>query len=154
MTNLSTLEVIAGIATAAASIAGAWIVAKFSSKASRESTKVDARRADREDWESIRSALRDELNEVRSDRNEDRARIDTLEGTVRQQGEQIVDLRDRLTATQRLFNAAQMYVQRLLDFIADNLPGVEVPEPPPDLTDHLPSSSVDDWRTPPPSEDS
>lgn len=60
----------------------------------------------------------------------------------------------QLTDSNRLLRVALAYIERLLDFVAEIAPDRKriPPAIPNELTEHLPSSVVEDWRTPPPRE--
>lgn len=65
-------------------------------------------------------------------------RLETVEGLLRD--------------STRVLHVALAYIERLLDFVAEVVPDrTRTPPPiPHELTDHLPPSVVEDWRTPPP----
>lgn len=70
-------------------------------------------------------------------------RIESLEGRVGQ-------LELQLSIAQRLLRSAIGYVERLLDYISEHMPGQpDVPQAPPDLSEHLSASVLENWRVPP-----
>lgn len=71
-----------------------------------------------------------------------------LEEVERRLGMVEAQLRD----STRVLHVALAYIERLLDFVAEVVPDRKRTPPPipNELTDHLPSSLVEDWRTPPP----
>ena len=106
--------------------AGVRFTGRQSRKAADGATAVDG-------FDKLTGRLEKRLSEVE-------ARLATVEGLLRD--------------STRVLHVALAYIERLLDFVAEVVPDRDR-RPPPiphELTDHLPSSVVEDWRTPPPAD--
>lgn len=80
---------------------------------------------------------------------------DRLTGRLSRRLEQVelrlTDVEVQLRDSRRTLHVALAYIERLLDFVAEAVPDRDRKPPgiPSELTDHLPPSLMDDWRTPP-----
>ena len=130
-----------GYFTGLCGLAGIIFTTVQSRRASHGNTEVEADRTAVEGFRGLVESLQAEVKRL-SDRVEQIEKRAEAAERAREVAERARD------EAQRVSHAALAYIQKLLGYIADHLPGrTDVPPRPRDLYDHLAPS--EDWRLPP-----
>lgn len=138
------VQVVGVVLTFCGVIFAPWVAGKFAARAARETSMVESRRVDDEWVRSMLAEHRDEITRLRDDRDEDRRELHAVTT-------ELSTVKQHLLETRTALSAAVSYIQRLLVDRAEVMPGRPAPIPPRELQPHLPDTTLEDWRTPPPS---
>lgn len=127
------VTILAATASALAIILAARFTGKSTEKVAEVTSEVDERRAAAEEWRNLVGALREEVNALRRDQVDDRARIGSLEDARAEDRRRIGELEQIVTDAKRKYRAAVVYIRALLILLRRDAPAAPVPAPPPDL---------------------